>query len=116
MKMMTLSTVILLIAATATLAQDVDIGIGMTTVPLRYLKRFPVGEPTADDVISQIGIPNDVMELGGRTMWTFELFGDDPGLAKLTFVIVDGVVFDVILTGRNWRTPRTARGEQGLDP
>ncbi|MCK5218679.1 hypothetical protein KAR10_04105 [bacterium] len=67
---------------------------GGLTIPPSYLKSFPLGSKTQDDLIASLGVPDKTSEVGNKTYLAYEL--GQGGLRKTyTYEITNGVVTNV---------------------
>lgn len=76
-------------------AQDFE--LRLPSNPPRYLRQIPLGVITERQLLDGLGVPQNRIELDGEVRWQYERFFDDSGLrAAWTYVLVDGLVVDVI--------------------
>jgi len=62
---------VLLMLSTAAYAAD-PLSIDGFKLPGGYIKKFPVGEVTAEQLLSANGAPTREMNLAGSTVWVYE--------------------------------------------
>jgi hypothetical protein len=115
-----LTLAIALFVSAAALAAT-DFRLRFPPNPPRYLKQIPLNEITQRDLLDQLGIPQSMIEIDNEVRWQYDQVNPENSMRlSFTYVLVDGVVTDVIYnaTGCGFRCPFngiTARKEQGLD-
>jgi len=86
------------------------------TIPPSYLKSFPLGSITEDDLLVRIGPPeNRITGPRGLTSIVYSV-GSEYGRKTFTYVMKDGFVADVIYNDNGPYNGTRASKTQGLTP
>ena len=64
------------------------------TNPLSYLSKFPLGKVTKESLINNLGVPDETINLKGKTCCSYEL-GEGYGKRQFVYELTDGIVTDV---------------------
>lgn len=64
------------------------------TLPGKYLKRFPLGEVTDEELLLAYGAPRMTAVAGESIVWTYQESGEDS--PAWSYVMREGVVVDVL--------------------
>lgn len=84
-----------LLIALPTFAADFELRFAVN--PPRYLKQIPLGVITERQVLDQMGVPQSKIEIDGEVRWQYQRVDQDNSATfSYTYVLVDGLVIDVI--------------------
>jgi len=85
-----------LLVSSIALAADID-RPGLSDNPRSYLKEFPLGTVSVEDVIEKIGTPDKSVTVADTTYLTYDIQGNNNhgGRIEYTYIVKDGVVTNV---------------------
>lgn len=75
--------------------------------PPTYLKSFPIGSMSEDQMIDKMGPPDKVLDVGGKHRLVYN--ANQAGNMTYTFIFDNGLVSDVIYNERGGLNGQTAR-------
>lgn len=71
----------------------------ISTNPRSYLRSFPLGKISEDEIMNYVGAPTRTAESGGKRYLTYDVAtSHNSGVLEYTYVVQGGVVQDVTYT------------------
>ena len=106
------AVILVLVAALSACAAAGGLKPTILTAPPSYLDSFPLGTVSESEMISKVGPPDKIMEIGGKKAFVYQL-GEGYGIRTFTYTFDRGVVIDVLYNDSGPYNGITAKGRQG---